>query len=609
MNHLAPYLAFTRNTLNRHKFQAAVLVAAVAAAGSAHLVAQQSYPYPAPSQNPYAYSQPAAPGQPYGDAQPPYDDPHYSQPQYAQSQQYADPQYAQPQFGQQQPNAQLPSEESPYPSEDQMQPEPTGQQAQPPLNADELEQLVAPIALYPDALLAQILTASTYPAQVSIADQWLQQMQAQGYGAPEMVANGADAQADWDPSIKALTAFPQVLDMLNHNLEWTVALGNAYYNQPNDVMQTVQVMRERAAAAGTLQSTPQESVSNVQGNIELAPANPQEVYVPAYDPWDVYGQPISPYPGFSLVGALGSFFAGPPISYGLGIALAAFDRFPWGFLGWAFDWHSHDVMFGHNPYFTHSASVADWGFPHGGPRAYGSRGQSPRISNGDRGAQAWNRSGNSYDRGQSFNRAERPGQSFNRPDQQFNRPEQSYGRPAEEYNRPLQPPIRPQESLIRPSNPFNRATPYSGTYGYQRSYTRPEAPQQEAFNRVAPNFSRPQPYAGAQAYGRSPYAFGYANRPAQTFTERPGTTYGRSPYQTYRAPQAAAPRAFAQTQPRSFSPFSRGSEPRSYGGSFSSHAPRSFGGGGGHFSAPRASHSGGGGHSSGGHSGGGHRGR
>src|SRR6202044_3921800 len=125
--------------------------------------------------------------------------------------------------------------------------------------------------------VAQILAASTYPAQVIAADNWLH---AQGYASPDQIAYGADAQANWDPSVKALTAFPQVLDMMNHDLRWTTDLGNAYYNQPQDVLQTIQVMRQRAQSAGTLQSTPQEAVSYNQGYIQLAPTNPQVVYVP-----------------------------------------------------------------------------------------------------------------------------------------------------------------------------------------------------------------------------------------------------------------------------------------------------------------------------------------
>ena len=215
------------------------------------------------------------------------------------------------------------------------------------LSADQLAQLIAPIALYPDALLAQILAASTYPAQIPAADQWLQQMRAQGYGSPDQVASGANAQTTWDPSIKSLTAFPDVLDMLNHNLEWTTSLGNAYYNQPQDVMQTVQVLRQRAEQAGNLQSTPQENVTSDRGYIDIAPPNPEQVYVPTYDPWDVYGQPVSPYPGFSFAGALGNFFGSSPIQYALSFALGAFGHTPFGLLSWGLDWFANDVLFNH----------------------------------------------------------------------------------------------------------------------------------------------------------------------------------------------------------------------------------------------------------------------
>ena len=127
----------------------------------------------------------------------------------------------------------------------------------------------------------------------------------QGGAPPEQIAAGANAQASWDPSIKALTAFPQVLDQLAQNLQWTTDLGNAYYNQPQDVMQTIQVMRDRAQAAGNLQNTPQQEVIQDQGNIEIAPPTPQVVYVPQYNPWAVYGQPLAPYPGFNFFGAIG----------------------------------------------------------------------------------------------------------------------------------------------------------------------------------------------------------------------------------------------------------------------------------------------------------------
>ena len=223
-----------------------------------------------------------------------------------------------------------------------------------PLSAGQLEQLVAPIALYPDALVAQMLAASTYPQQVADADRW---RQVEGYAPAEQIAGGADVQP-WDPSVKALTAFPQVLAQMDRNLSWTTALGNAYYNQPQDVLEAVQIMRRRAQSAGTLQSSPQEVVREDQGTIVLEPPTPQVVYVPAYNPWTAYGQPVTPYPGFSLLGAIGSFvgeafggssFAGSsfggssfggssPLSFGLGIAMSAFTHTPWGWLAWGLDW-------------------------------------------------------------------------------------------------------------------------------------------------------------------------------------------------------------------------------------------------------------------------------
>ena len=355
----------------------------------------------APPENGYAQPQyappqpsPQTPPQTQVDQQPQYQ-PQYAQPQAPpqnepQLQQDQQPQYAQPYAPQysapQQPYAQQPQyAPQPYPDQ-QPYTEQTPQYAQPDenqspapaqaLSAENLEQLLAPIALYPDSLLAQVLAASTYPAQVAVADQWLQQMRAAGYTSSDQIAAGANAQTNWDPSIKALTAFPDVLDLMNHDLEWTTNLGNAYYNQPQDVMQTVQVLRDHAEQAGNLQSTPQEEVQDDQGYVELAPTNPQVVYVPTYNPWDVYGEPIAPYPGFSFCDALGNFFGDVPIQYGLSFALGAFDRMPFGWLSWGFDWQGHSLLFDHAGYYTHSRQVADWGLPRGGPRAYYGRGEN-----------------------------------------------------------------------------------------------------------------------------------------------------------------------------------------------------------------------------------------
>ncbi len=145
----------------------------------------------------------------------------------------------QPDYGQQ------PDTQRSYPDSGQAYPQGGyGQAPAQPLNAVQLEQLVAPIALYPDRLVAQVLAASTYPSQVAYADHW---RQTQGYASPDQIAAGAGVQ-NWDPSVKALTAFPQVLAQMDRNLQWTTDLGNAYYNQSQDVLEAVQAMRRRAQA-------------------------------------------------------------------------------------------------------------------------------------------------------------------------------------------------------------------------------------------------------------------------------------------------------------------------------------------------------------------------
>jgi len=138
------------------------------------------------------------------------------------------------------------------------------------------------------------------------------------------------------------------------------------------VLEAVQVMRRRAQAAGTLRSTPQEVIRYAQGNIVLAPPDPQLVYVPTYNPWTVYGAPVWPYPGFSLSGAIADIAGALPLRYGLGIAISAFTQ-PWGWLAWGLDWFGHALLFNHADYYSHSSTVADWGFPHRGFYAYRGR--------------------------------------------------------------------------------------------------------------------------------------------------------------------------------------------------------------------------------------------
>jgi uncharacterized protein DUF3300 len=222
-----------------------------------------------------------------------------------------------------------------------------------PQTPEQLQQLVAPIALYPDALVAQILAAATYPDQVVEADRWLQQhTDLKG----EQLGKEVDKQS-WDPSVKALTEFPSVLANMDKNLSWTSSLGDAYVNQEQDVMSAVQVMRDRAEKAGNLKSSSQEKVSKKGHDIVIEPADPEIVYVPEYDPWLVYGDPIGIWPGWYWYPGL--FFDGPGIAFGLGFGIGFFGGFGWGWGHWGYDWHHHDIRFDHHHYESHSRIFAN----------------------------------------------------------------------------------------------------------------------------------------------------------------------------------------------------------------------------------------------------------
>jgi hypothetical protein len=213
---------------------------------------------------------------------------------------------------------------------------------------EQLQQLVAPIALYPDALVAQILAAATYPDQIVEADRWLQQhTELKG----EQLGQEVDKQP-WDPSVKALVEFPSVLANMDKNLSWTSSLGDAYVNQQQEVMNAVQVMRDRAEKAGNLKSTSQEKVKNEGETIVIEPADPEVVYVPEYDPWLVYGEPIGVWPGWYSYPGL--FLAGPGIAFGLGFGVGFYGGFGWGWHHWGSDWHHHGVIYNHNTYISHS---------------------------------------------------------------------------------------------------------------------------------------------------------------------------------------------------------------------------------------------------------------
>ncbi len=159
-------------------------------------------------------------------------------------------------------------------------------------NTEQLDALLAPIALYPDSLLTQVLMAATYPLQVVEASRWLEQDgNAQLHG--DALATALESQ-NWDPSVKSLVPFPEVLAMMNGKLDWTQQVGYAFATQQADVMNSIQRLRAQAQQAGSLKSTQQQTVTSEQGAIVIQPADPQTVYVPVYNPTVVYG--TWPYP-------------------------------------------------------------------------------------------------------------------------------------------------------------------------------------------------------------------------------------------------------------------------------------------------------------------------
>jgi hypothetical protein len=214
----------------------------------------------------------------------------------------------------------------------------------------ELQALVAPIALYPDALVAQILTASTFPDQVAVAAYWLGQNKSLTGSTLMQVV---DTQS-WDPSVKALTQFPSVLENLSKNLTWTSSLGEAYHDQQADVMAAIQTLRAKAKAAGNLKTTPQVTVVQQSPQvIVIQPTNPQVVYVPQYNPTVVYGTPyvVPGYSGWDVAAA-------GIIGFGAGIAVGAMMSggcCSWGYSSWNCGWHGTAVVYHGGGYYGNSA--------------------------------------------------------------------------------------------------------------------------------------------------------------------------------------------------------------------------------------------------------------
>nr|WP_318230256.1 DUF3300 domain-containing protein [Paraburkholderia terrae]MDW3663542.1 DUF3300 domain-containing protein [Paraburkholderia terrae] len=229
------------------------------------------------------------------------------------------------------------------------------------VSSQQLDSLTAPIALYPDALLAQVLMASTFPQDVSAAAAWSKaNSQYKGDDAVKAVAS-----EPWDPSVQSLVAFPQVLATMDSKPDWVTQIGNAFLAQPNDVMDSVQRLRKQAQSSGNLKSSEQQKVIVEQSTIQIVPANPQVVYVPTYNPTVVYGTwpypaypPVymPPPPGYAIASG---FMTG--LAFGAGVAVA---NSLWG----GFNWNNHNVNINVNRYnninvnnrINSNTSTANW---------------------------------------------------------------------------------------------------------------------------------------------------------------------------------------------------------------------------------------------------------
>jgi hypothetical protein len=173
----------------------------------------------------------------------------------------------------------------------------------------ELDQMLGPIALYPDPLVAEILSASTLPSQIVEADRYMG-----GGGDPNQIE-----QQPWDPSVQAVAHYPNVLKWLDDNLAWTTQMGQAYASQPSDVMDSIQRLRAQAQGLGNLPSNSQETVTSDDGDIEIEPTDPDDLYIPNYDPTMIYYQP-------------GIF-----CTFGIGLPIGVWLVHDW-------DWHSHHMI-------------------------------------------------------------------------------------------------------------------------------------------------------------------------------------------------------------------------------------------------------------------------
>ena len=405
------------------------------------------------------------------------------------------------------------------------------------LTADQLDDLVAPIALYPDPLLSQILVASTYPLEVVEAQQWLQQNR--NLSGTQLM-NAARKQS-WDASVQALVAFPDVLARLNQDVRWTTDLGNAFLAQQADVMNAVQTMRQRAQANGKLNSTPQQTVTTEnqdgQSAIAIQPADPQMIYPPVYDPMAIWGPPVwGAYPPLYY----------PPYGWGWGPGINVGLYFGgWGGWGLFGGWGWGPSWFGHNV-FVNGAFFNRYGFYSG----FG----------GGFGVSAW-----------AHNPSHRLGVSY--PNRQL------AGRFGSASMASRAGMARGYAAAGRSAQSIGGRNSFAGSYGANRGAQgfggRSSYGQSYGANRGAQSFGGRSSYS--QSYGANRGAY----QSSRGYGAESARSYGGSGYQSFRGNSFQGSSRGYQSAPRASAPsYSRGSGSFSGGSRSSGGGARSFSGGG-----------------------------
>jgi hypothetical protein len=446
-------------------------------------------------------------------------------------------------------SAALFAQQAPLPPPVAPPPGTAAQQAPQILSPQDLNNLVAPIALYPDPLLSQVLAASTYPLEIIEAQQWVRQA---GNLRGQQLMDAAKEQ-NWDPSVQALVAFPDVLSLLTRDIRWTRALGDAFLAQQGDVMNAVQAMRASAQANGRLQSNPQQNVTVEQNPqypdqqaIDIQPTNPDVIYPPQYDPGYVWGPPqYGAYPDLLYPNYGYGYY--PPVY--LDSYFGGFGGFGFGW-GWGFNWFNHG-LFVNSLFFNH------YGFRNGfgnGYRGFGNGGY--RNWAHDPG----HRQGIPYPNRSvagRFNGGAYSGQSFRGGTQGFANQRSNTGQGFRSFSG--------GQSQARPSEGF-------------RSFS---------------NGAQQRNFGGGQSFRSAPQQ-SFRSAPQQSFRSAPQQFFRSAPQQSFRG----APQQSFRSAPAPQRSFSGSGAPRGGGGGGGF---RGGGGGGG------SRGGGGGGSHGGGGGGGGHR--